>query len=107
MYMVIANGNETPGTPRTFGNGYLFGVPMGDLGWFTSVLMGAAVGFAGFFAATFCGIMGILIYNSATHHAVDFADSYKFIGLPVGIAVMVLSLTYFGTLWVKRITRKG
>jgi len=26
-------------TARGFGSGYLFGVPLGDLGWFTSLLM--------------------------------------------------------------------
>ena len=38
---------------RTLGAGYLFGAPVGDLGWFASLLMGTATGFAAFFAATF------------------------------------------------------
>ena len=74
---------------RTLGAGYVFGAPVGDLGWFASLLMGTAAGFAGFFAATFCGIIGILFYNTATHHAVDFALSYKRVGLPVGLVVLV------------------
>ena len=83
-------------------DGQLFGIPLGDLGWFASLLMGTVSGFAAFFAATFVGIFGILIYNSATHQTVDLAVSYKRIGLPVGITVMAVALAYLGTLWVKR-----
>ena len=38
--------HRDPISPRTFGSGYLFGVPLGDLGWFTSLLMSFALGFA-------------------------------------------------------------
>ena len=92
---------------RTLGAGYVFGAPVGDLGWFASLLMGTAAGFAGFFAATFCGIIGILLYNSVTHHAVDFALSYKRVGLPVGTLVLAVSLSYLGSLWVRRQMRKN
>ena len=93
-------------SPRTIGSGYLFGVPLGDLGWFTSLVMSVAVGFLAFFAATFCAIVGILFYNTATHHAVDFALTYRRVGLPVGLVVLVLTMAYLGTLWVKRQLRK-
>ena len=92
---------------RTLGAGYVFGAPVGDLGWFASLLMGTAAGFAGFFTATFCGIIGILLYNSMTHHAVDFALSYKRVGLPVGMVVLAVSLSYLGSLWVRRQLRKN
>jgi hypothetical protein len=94
-------------TARGFGSGYLFGVPLGDLGWFASLLMSFAIGFAAFFAATFFAIFGVLIYNTATHHAVDFALTYRFVGLPVGAVVLVLALAYLGTLWVRRQLRHG
>jgi hypothetical protein len=94
-------------TPRTTGPGYLFGVPMGDLGWFTSLLMSAALGMAAFFAATFCAIVTILFYNTATHHAVDFALTYKRVGLPVGVLVLLVALSYLGTLWVRRQLRRS
>jgi len=67
--MAHASQNGSSASPRTFGAGYLFGVPLGDLGWFTSLLMSFALGFAAFFAATFCAILGVLFYNTATHHA--------------------------------------
>jgi uncharacterized membrane protein YjjB (DUF3815 family) len=105
MALVSQHGSST--SPRTFGSGYLFGVPLGDLGWFTSLLMSFALGFAAFFAATFCGIVGILFYNTTTHHAVDFALSYKRIGLPAGMVMLAIALGCLGTLWVRRQLRRA
>jgi len=102
-----AAGARTGVGPKAFGAGYLFGVPMGDLGWFTSLLMGVATGFAAFFAATFCGIVGILVWNGSTHGTVDYALSYRAVGLPVGLAVMALALGVLGTMWVRRMLRKA
>ncbi len=90
---------------KTFANGYVFGAPVRDLGWFSTVLMGLASGMAAFFAATFVGIMSILFWNAAGHHA-DFTVSYRLIGLPIGATVMVAALAYLGTFWVKRIFRR-
>jgi hypothetical protein len=105
MASASQHGNSVP--PRTFGSGYLFGVPLGDLGWFASLLMSFALGFAAFFAATFFAIFGVLIYNTATHHAVDFALTYKRVGLPVGLLVLLITLGYLGTLWVRRQLRRS
>ncbi len=87
--------------------GYLFGVPVGDLGAFGSLLIGLASGFVAFFAGTFFGIVGIAIYNGATHRGVDLAWSYKRIGLPLGVVVMAVALGYLGMLWSKRKLRQG
>lgn len=105
--MTQASQRESSASPRTVGAGYLFGVPLGDLGWFTSLLMSFALGFAAFFAATFCAIIGILFYDTATHHAVDFALTYKRVGLPVGLLVLVTALGYLGSLWVRRQFRRA
>ena len=93
------------GTPRTFASGYLFGIPLGDLGWFGTLLLGLASGFLAFFLTTFVAIIAILIYNSATHGNVDFAVSYRLIGFPIGLGVAVFALAYLGRLWFKRILR--
>ncbi|AXC11475.1 hypothetical protein ACPOL_2151 [Acidisarcina polymorpha] len=82
--------------------GRLFGIPIGDFGWFASLLLSFSLGFASFFGATFLGIFGLLIYNQGGHHTVNYADSYRLIGLPVGIGVLLLSLILFGFLWVRR-----
>ena len=105
MAHVSQHGNSA--SARTSGSGYLFGVPLGDLGWFASLLMSFALGFAAFFAATFFAIFGVLIYNTTTHHAVDFALTYKRVGLPVGLLVLVMALGYLGTLWVRRQLRRS
>jgi uncharacterized membrane protein YphA (DoxX/SURF4 family) len=85
------------------GRGRLFGIPLGELGLFSSLLIGTATAFAAFFAATFAGIVGIMIYNSTTHHSVDYALSYERGGLIVGGLTLVLAWGFLGTQWVKRI----
>ena len=105
--MAHASQSESLTAPRTTGAGYLFGVPLGDLGWFTSLLMSAALGMAAFFAATFFAIVGVLFYNTATHHAVDFALTYRRVGLPVGVLVLLAASSYLGTLWVRRQLRRS
>ena len=98
---------QATSTPRTFGAGYLFGVPIGDMGWFGSLLIGVASGFMAFFASTFCAIVFILIYNTAAHGNIDFAMSYRRVGFPIGGVVMVVALSYLGMLWAKRILRRS
>jgi hypothetical protein len=105
--MTSASQNGTLANPRAFGSGYLFGIPLGDMGLFATLLMSAAVGFAAFFAATFCAIISLLIYKMATGHMPDFALTYKWVGLPAGIVVLVVALSYMGTLWVKRKLRRA
>lgn len=87
--------------------GTIFGIPMGDLGWFQSLLMGLATGFTAFFLATFLAIVGFGIYAGATHHAVDFALTYKRVGFPIGLGVGIFALGYLGVQWIRRITTKG
>src|SRR5258708_15926168 len=104
--MAHASQHGNPISPRTPGSGYLFGIPLGDLGWFTSLLMSFALGFAAFFAATFFAIFGFLIYNTATHHALDFALTYRRGGGSLGVVGLVLALGYFGELWGGRQLRR-
>ena len=87
-------------------DGQLFGIPLGDLGWFASLLMGAAVGMTAFFLATFVAIFVLLIDMSVTHHSPDFAIAYRRVGFPVGVVVMAMALGYLGVQWGKRMARK-
>ncbi|MBW4028303.1 MAG: hypothetical protein HIU93_13010 [Acidobacteria bacterium] len=80
----------------------LLGIPLGNFGLAESLLMAFTTGFIGFFLSCFLAIVGILIYNSAGHHAINFADSYKYIALPTGLVVLGLSLLLFVGLWLKR-----
>jgi hypothetical protein len=89
--------------------GELFGIPLGDLGWFQSLLMGLATGMAAFFLATFLAILSLLVYILArgkSAGSVDFALTYKAVGLPVGAVVMALALGFLGVQWAKRMARK-
>jgi len=98
---------NAPATLKTFGAGYVFGIPLGDLGWFGSLLIGVASGFFAFFASTFCAIFVILICNTAFHGTIDFAYSYSRVGFPIGMVVMIAALAYLGALWFKRILRRS
>ena len=95
------------GGPRTFGRGYLFGVPVGDLGLFASVLIGLASGFLAFFLATFVSIVTLLFLNTARHASLDYALAYKRVGLPIGLLIGVLALSYLGMLWGRRQLRRA
>jgi hypothetical protein len=83
-------------------SGTIFGIPLGGFGIFSSLLLSFSLGFASFFFATFLAIITLLFYNEGGHHNVDFADTYKFVGLPVGLVVLAVSLVFFGSLWIRR-----
>ena len=79
----------------------LFGVPMGDFGLFASTLIAVGLGFMTFFAVTFLSIFGLVIYNLGGH-AVTLDVSYKYIALPAGVLVLVVSFAVLMGLWVRR-----
>ncbi len=86
--------------------GVYFGIPLGELGPVVSLLMACTLGFLTFFVFTFLGIVGISIYNGMGHH-LDLAASYKLFALPAGSVVLVVSLVFFATLWIRRKVARG
>jgi hypothetical protein len=86
--------------------GKFFGVPLGDLGFATSLLMAFTVGFLSFFLFTFLAIVGLMISNGMGRH-VDYAVSYKYISFPAACVVLLASLIFFGSLWVRRKVSRG
>jgi uncharacterized membrane protein len=80
----------------------LFGVPVGDFGFFASLLVAVSAGFLTFFAMTFLSILGVSIYKGITHSSITLAVSYKYIAFPAGVLVLVVSLAFLMTLWVRR-----
>jgi hypothetical protein len=90
---------QSPGIASS--RGKFFGVPLGDLGLLTSLLMALAVAFITFFLVTFLAIVGIMVYNGMGHR-MDYADSYKFISFPAGCLMLAISLSFFGVLWIRR-----
>lgn len=81
--------------------GKIFGIQLGDFGLFATLLLSFSLGFMAFFATCFIAIFGILIYNSAGHHA-NFADSYRYIAFPVGLTVLAVSLIVLTGFWLRR-----
>ncbi len=105
--MSMATQNDVARARR---EGELFGIPLGDLGWFQSLLMGLATGMAAFFLATFVSIFALLVWIMFTGKgagSVDFALAYKAVGLPVGAVVMVSALGFLGVQWAKRMARRA
>ncbi len=81
----------------------IFKIPIGKLGLLSSLLMGGACGFIVFFATFFLAIVGMMIYDTATHTSMLNLDiSYRYIAAPVGLIAMAISLTYLLTVWVRR-----
>ena len=93
------------GPGRSFGGTRLLGLPVGDFGLFASGLLAVSLGLAGFCGSCFVAILGILAYNSVGRHTVDYANSYRYIALPVGVATLVVSALVLAVLWVRRQVR--
>ncbi len=82
--------------------GRIFGIPLGELGLFSSLLMAVAFGFLIFFVTCFVAILSLLFYNSAGHHAVNMADSYRYVALPAGLGALSFALVVLLGLWLRR-----
>jgi hypothetical protein len=81
--------------------GSILGFPLQGFGFFTSLLLAFAAAFFTFFATTCIAIFALLAWNLIGHHAVNFADSYLWVGFPAGVLVLVVALPLFGVLWAR------
>jgi hypothetical protein len=81
--------------------GTLFGFPLKGFGFFTSLLLAFAAAFFTFFASTAIAIFALLAWNLGGGHAVNYADSYLYVGFPAGVLVLVTALPVFGVLWMR------
>lgn len=80
----------------------LLGIPLGDFGLFSCVLLAVAAGFFAFFGTCFLAILGLLIWNTAAHQQINYADSYRYIALPAGLVVMGFGFIFFTSVWLRR-----
>lgn len=87
-------------TPRPAG-GTVLGFPLKGFGLFQSLLLSLAAAFFTFFASTCVAIFTLLAWNGFGGHTVDYADSYRYIGLPAALIVLLIALPVFGTLWIR------
>ena len=81
--------------------GRVFGFPLKGFGFFTSLLLAFAAAFFTFFATTTVAIFALLTWNVLGHHAVSYANSYRYVGFPAGVVMLVVALPVFAVLWVR------
>jgi hypothetical protein len=90
--------------PRS--GGTFLGFPLEGFGLFTSLLLALASAFFTFFASTTLAIFALLAWNLLGHHTVNYADSYRYVGFPAGVLMLLVALPVFGTLWFRAKLRK-
>jgi mannose/fructose/N-acetylgalactosamine-specific phosphotransferase system component IIC len=71
-----------------------------------SLLLACAAAFFTFFASTAAAIFVLLAWNLAGHHNVSYAASYRYVGLPAFLLVLIVALPVFVTLWLRANPRK-
>jgi hypothetical protein len=81
--------------------GTVLGFPLKGFGLFTSILLPIAAAFFTFFSSTTIAIFALLAWNLIGHHAVSYADSYRYVGFPAGVLVLVVGLPLFAVLWIR------
>ncbi len=81
--------------------GTVMGFPLAGFSLFQSLLLAFASAFFTFFATTCLAIFALLGWNLLGRHAVNYADSYRYVGFPAGVAVLVLALPFFLILWLR------
>jgi hypothetical protein len=79
----------------------VLGFRLEGFGLFTSLLLAFAAAFFTFFASTTIAIFALLAWNLIGHHSLSYADSYRYVGLPAFVLVLVVSLPVFGVLWIR------
>jgi hypothetical protein len=77
------------------------GFPLNGFGFVSSFLLTLATGFFTFFITTFIAIFALLAWNLLGGHSVDYADTYRYIGLPAGLVALVVAMVVFGVLWMR------
>jgi hypothetical protein len=91
-----------PSTANPQGSkGKIPGIPLGGFGFFSSLLLALASAFFSFFASTTLAIFALLAWNLGGHHAVNYADSYLYVGFPVGVTVLAVAVPVFAVLWIR------
>ncbi|HEU5457298.1 MAG TPA: hypothetical protein VFU68_01640 [Terracidiphilus sp.] len=87
--------------PRPALTGTILGFPLKGFSLFQSLLLSLASACFTFFASTATAIFALLLWNQLGGHSVNYADSYLYVGLPLGILVLILAVPFFGALWIR------
>ena len=87
--------------------GKVWGFPLEGFSLFQSLLLAIAAAFFTFFATTCIAIFVLLIWSLFDPHALRHAaDTYRYVGFPAGVLVLVIAMPYFLALWVRAKVRK-
>jgi hypothetical protein len=86
--------------------GRILGFPLEGFSLFQSLLLAVASGFFTFFATTCIAIFSLLAWNVLGGHQVNYADTYRYVGFPAGVLVLVVALPFFLVLWIRAKVRK-
>jgi|SRR5580700_447077 hypothetical protein len=81
--------------------GKFLGFPLEGFSLFQSLLLAFSSAFFTFFATTTVAIFSLLAWNLLGHHAVNYADTYLYVGFPAGVIVLIVALPVFCTLWIR------
>lgn len=81
--------------------GTILGFPLKGFSLFQSLLLALASAFFTFFASTALAIFSLLLWNQLGGHSVDYADTYLYVGFPLGVLVLGLAVPFFGALWIR------
>jgi hypothetical protein len=84
----------------------ILGFPLEGFSLFQSLLLALASAFFTFFATTCISIFALLAWNGLGGHTVNYADTYRYVGLPAGLLVLVIALPLFATLWLRAKLRR-
>jgi hypothetical protein len=79
----------------------VFGFPLRGFGLFTSLLLSFASALLTFCLSTMIAIFSLLVWNLGGKHTVDYAISYRYIGLPASLVVLAIALPFFLVLWIR------
>ena len=79
----------------------VLGFPLEGFGLFQSLLLAFASAFLTFFATTCVAIFTLLAWNVLGGHSVSYVDTYRYVGFPAGVLVLVVALPLFLVLWVR------
>jgi hypothetical protein len=79
----------------------VFGFPLEGFSLFQSLLLAVASAFFTFFASTCIAIFSLLAWNVFGGHTINYADTYRYVGFPAGVLVLIVALPFFLALWVR------
>ncbi len=84
----------------------VLGFPLEGFSLFQSLLLSVASAFFTFFATTCIAIFALLAWNLFGGHSVNYVDTYRYVGFPAGVLVLIVALPLFLTLWVRAKVRR-